>query len=256
MNVWSADPKLTEQAPAWCCQNSGEFKVLSKPCPEFSIQCRLNNLFIGWSKQPTVWLKPGRRSYVENQGTFCKRLIPIPITFWEGKDRICRQYMPMQAWWLSQRTKVGCRWSWTLLTIYRKWENILDHSGYVKIAKEPTKHIERKLLLLLKHSGLSDVVLKSLKLHSLRPPPKLYGLPQIHKDWVPLRPIVSTIESLSYHLAKFLTGSLAPFIGQCDHHVKNSAEFVAFLQTLCLKPTNLFPSFGVFSLFYSGSFAG
>jgi hypothetical protein len=41
-------------------------------------------------------------------------------------------------------------------------------------------------------------------------PKCLYGLPKIHKNGIPLRPILSAIKSRSYSLAKFLVSLLCP----------------------------------------------
>ena len=54
--------------------------------------------------------------------------------------------------------------------------------------------------------------------------PKIYGLPKIHKEGVPLRPIVCTIGSPSYNLAKELSRILSPISGQTDTYIKNSSH--------------------------------
>lgn len=45
-------------------------------------------------------------------------------------------------------------------------------------------------------------------------PPKLYGLPKVHKPNVPLRPIVSQIDSPTYDLAKHVASVLQPLVGK------------------------------------------
>ena len=52
--------------------------------------------------------------------------------------------------------------------------------------------------------------------------PRLYGLPKIHKLDVPLWPIVSSINSPTYHLAKYVTEVIGPLAGQTSSFVKNS----------------------------------
>ena len=49
--------------------------------------------------------------------------------------------------------------------------------------------------------------------------PRFYGLPKIHKPDMPLRPIVSTIGSPTYSLAKFVTKIISPLTGQTVAHV-------------------------------------
>ncbi len=52
-------------------------------------------------------------------------------------------------------------------------------------------------------------------------PPHLYGLPKIHKPLIPLRPIVSSIDSPTCKLSKFLVPILNPLFGCREFYVKN-----------------------------------
>ena len=61
-------------------------------------------------------------------------------------------------------------------------------------------------------------------------PPRFYGLPKIHKQNTPLRPIVSSIGSITYECARYLAGILSPLVGKTEHHVKNSKEFAEFVR--------------------------
>ena len=54
--------------------------------------------------------------------------------------------------------------------------------------------------------------------------PKFYGLPKIHKKDIPLRPIVSSIGSVTYGVAKELARILKPLVGKSSHHVNNTKE--------------------------------
>ena len=56
--------------------------------------------------------------------------------------------------------------------------------------------------------------------------PKLYGLPKIHKQGTPLRPIVSTYGSVTYGVAKKLTKILKPIVGKSSHHINSIQDFV------------------------------
>ena len=68
----------------------------------------------------------------------------------------------------------------------------------------------------------------------------------MHKPGVPLRPIVSFIQSPSYqHLSRFLS----PLIGNTDSHVRNSSEFASFIRSKSLQPNEVLVSFDVVSLF-------
>ena len=77
----------------------------------------------------------------------------------------------------------------------------------------------------------------------------LYGLPKVHKPDVPLRPIVSFVNSPTYHLSKHLVGLLSPLVGNSSSHVKNSIEFAAFISKQRLEPDHVLVSFDVVSLF-------
>ena len=82
-------------------------------------------------------------------------------------------------------------------------------------------------------------------------PPLFYGLPKVHKPDVPLRPIVSTIGSVTYDIAKHIASILAPMVGNTESHVKDSNDFVQFTRSLNLTDDETMVSFDVKSLFMS-----
>ena len=134
------------------------------------------------------------------------------------------------------------------VTYHTKITTLLSDPAYERISKDPMNKIKRSTSSLLKTSGLSTDKIKVLTPHSALMP-RLYGLPKIHKEHTPLRPIVSSIGSPTYQLAKYLTGLLQPFVGGCEHHVRNSAQFVRCLKQIKLNTTDLLVSFDVESLF-------
>ena len=77
----------------------------------------------------------------------------------------------------------------------------------------------------------------------------MYGLPKIHKEGYPLRPIVSAIGSPTYLLAKELAQILSPLAGRTGTHVKNSAEFAQKIREVELMEGDMMISFDVVSLF-------
>ena len=79
--------------------------------------------------------------------------------------------------------------------------------------------------------------------------PKLYGLPKVHKEGCPLRPILSMVGSPQHKLAKFLIDLLAPILHKFSAYtVKDSFEFVEKLHEL--SPTDGFMvSYDIKSLF-------
>ena len=71
----------------------------------------------------------------------------------------------------------------------------------------------------------------------------------MHKPGIPLRPIVSFIQSPTYELLKHLAQLLAPLLGQSPSVVRNSKDFVHFITEQKLEPGEVLVSFDVVSLF-------
>ena len=69
-------------------------------------------------------------------------------------------------------------------------------------------------------------------------PPKFYGLPKIHKKNIPLRPIVSSIGSVSYGVAKEIARIIKPLMGCSPHHVNNSKQFADEMKEMKLEVGN------------------
>lgn len=82
--------------------------------------------------------------------------------------------------------------------------------------------------------------------------PPLYVLPKIHKPGKSVRPIVSGINSPTYHLSRWLTNefSMLPTPPE-SFSVKNSMEFIDKIKGLTLEDGEILISFDVTSLFPS-----
>jgi hypothetical protein len=126
--------------------------------------------------------------------------------------------------------------------------SLIEEPAYRKLTKEPTEAIERKTIRLLNKASLTDSTRRQLCPAGSRPP-TLYGLPKIHKQGVPLRPIASNIGAPTYQLSKHLSGLLKHLIGKSTHHVKNSFHFIEILKSLQTKPGDIMVCFDVVSLF-------
>ena len=79
-------------------------------------------------------------------------------------------------------------------------------------------------------------------------PGTLYGLPKIHKVGNPLRPIISSIGTFSYNLAKFLVPIIDP-LTKNEYTIENSTRFVNELCNLNMTNSAIMASFDVESLF-------
>ena len=80
-------------------------------------------------------------------------------------------------------------------------------------------------------------------------PPKFYGLPKVHKSVMPLRPIVSSIGSVTYETSKELSRILKPLVGRSPHHVQNNQEFLKQLEHIKLGLDDIIMSYDVKAVF-------
>ena len=80
--------------------------------------------------------------------------------------------------------------------------------------------------------------------------PRFYGLPKVHKSAVPLRPIVSCINSPAHNVSKFLSRILSGLVKN-NYNVCNSREFVEYVKNCHVQENEIFVSFDVVSLFTS-----
>ena len=129
---------------------------------------------------------------------------------------------------------------------------VSDASTYEQLPKDPTPSFTRKVREALKAVETKGNLSRGqyLQLYPSDPlPPLFYGLPKVHKPGVPMRPIVSTVGSVTYHLAKHLSRILTPLVGQTPFHIKDSKDFVKFERTVVLAEDDVMVSFDVQSLF-------
>ena len=87
-----------------------------------------------------------------------------------------------------------------------KLTNIIsDRSKFVPLPEDATElrenRLQRFLYKLWKEGQLDQATYNNIRPSGSKPS-QLYGLPKIHKDGVPLRPIISQIDSYTYKLAK------------------------------------------------------
>ncbi|BHF80557.1 hypothetical protein SprV_0702368500 [Sparganum proliferum] len=80
---------------------------------------------------------------------------------------------------------------------------------------------------------------------------RYYGLPKVHKDGAPLRPIVSLKGTPTYGLAKWLFRRLTFLTAESDTTVSSSAQFRKKLKGVSLHPNEVMVSFDVTSVFTS-----
>ena len=133
-------------------------------------------------------------------------------------------------------------------------ELLKDVTTYKKLSSDPTNKFKTKVVKLLKQWKDQNKISYSLwqRLYpTAAVTPKFYGLPKVHKNAVPLRPIVSSMGSITFQAAKLLAKILGPLVGKTPHHVKNSLDFVKKITNLEVPPPWKLISFDVTALFTS-----
>ena len=135
-----------------------------------------------------------------------------------------------------------------------KAEELLHQPTYRPIPNDPTNKMKNKLITLLKkiktEGGLNETTYKRLYPTGAGSP-KFYGLPKVHKQGIPLRPIVSSIGSATYNTAKELSRILKPLVGKSRHHIHNNQDFLEDLKGIQIQPDEVMMSFDVKALFTS-----
>jgi hypothetical protein len=124
----------------------------------------------------------------------------------------------------------------------------LSSDNYRKLNGDPTNRIMKEVSLAIKNSSL-DMDIKEKLLPKNPIIPRIYGLPKVHKENMPLRPIVNTIGSPTYKLAKFLANKLKILVGKTQSFVKNSTHLIEDIKDIRLDEEDILLIFDVVSLF-------
>ena len=100
---------------------------------------------------------------------------------------------------------------------------------------------------------ISETEYTQLRPHgSNSPAARFYGLPQIHKDNMPMCPIVSACDTATHNTAKFITKILQNYCGKTSSFVKDSTDFIRKIKHLSINlEEETLVSFDVSALFTS-----
>ena len=129
-----------------------------------------------------------------------------------------------------------------------------DKQTYQVLKRDPTPALQRKLnskLLDLKKTDAIDIQRYNRLRCRVPQPPKLYGLPKLHKPNIPMRPIVSFCGSPTYQLSKYLTTVLKPLTDESRHKLQSTENFFDAIKTVQVPDDYKLVSFDVKSLFTS-----
>ena len=120
----------------------------------------------------------------------------------------------------------------------RKAEELLSQPTYKPIPTDPTSKYKSKLISLLKiiktEGGINDVIYRRLYPTGAGSP-KFYGLTRVHKEGMPLRPLVSSLGAVTYETSKELSRILKPQVGKSPYQVQNNKEFIQHLKGIQLR---------------------
>jgi len=126
-----------------------------------------------------------------------------------------------------------------------------DTTTYTRLSKDPTHKYKNRMINILRkwkrNGSISDKLYWKLYPES-EEPPKLYGMPKIHKNNTHLRPIVSSCGSITYNAAKYLASILTLLVGKNRHSIKNTKEVVDNLRGLEIPPAQKLVSYDVTAL--------
>ena len=137
-----------------------------------------------------------------------------------------------------------------------KASEILQVAPFQPVDSDTTTATERKLNQTLKNLLDKKAISKPLYNHlrvspGCSKPALFYGLPKIHKENIPLRPIVSHTGHSLYNTAKYLARLLSPFSKIMPSHVENPSHLAEILRKTTIGEDEVLVSFDVKSLFTS-----
>lgn len=132
-------------------------------------------------------------------------------------------------------------------------ELINDTEVYSELPSNPTNKYQTKNNKLIgelkKKKFITDQQAKQLTTYNAVPP-RMYGLPKVHKENCPLRPIVSTIKSPTSKISKFCASILkAAFDDYFEFAIKDSFTFASRVNNFQLPDGYVVVSLDVVSLF-------
>ena len=123
-----------------------------------------------------------------------------------------------------------------------KCEAVLqDNSVYQHLSKDTSPNMHKELIKILQeyknNNFISETEYTQLRPHgSNSPAARLYCLPKIHKNNMPICPIVSVCGRATYNTAKYITKILQNYCGKTSSFVKDSTDFIKKIKHLLINP--------------------
>lgn len=135
----------------------------------------------------------------------------------------------------------------------KKMNDLLqDVSTYKELKNDPTNIYQKKNNELAANwenkAYISPVMAGKIKILNAQPP-RIYGLPKLHKNGIPLRPIVSCIQSPYENLSKFLKNILQNIINKNKYYIKDSVDLKTKIKNIPIPNNYTLVSLDVVSLY-------
>ncbi|XP_044745169.1 uncharacterized protein LOC123307032 [Coccinella septempunctata] len=135
----------------------------------------------------------------------------------------------------------------------RKIQSILDSKEFREVPKDPTQTIQNKcnkfITTLCERGYISDQQAKQMKTYNSTCP-RIYGNPKVHKPDNPLRPIISSVNSPTSKLAKFVADILkSAYNPNNDYYIMDPFDFANQINDFQLPNNHKIASFDVVNLF-------
>ena len=132
-----------------------------------------------------------------------------------------------------------------------------DNSVYQHLSNDTSPNIHKELIKILQdyknNNLISGTEYTQLRPHSsISPAARYYGLPKIHKDNMPMHPMVLACGTATYNTVKFITKILQNYCGKTSSFVKDSTDFIKKIKHLSINPEEeTLVSFDISALFTS-----
>lgn len=135
----------------------------------------------------------------------------------------------------------------------QKMYSIVDTDDFKKISRDPTTTIQNKtnkiISTLVNQNILSKEAARSMKSYN-SVSPRMYGNPKIHKENIPMRPIVSDVQGPTCKFSNYIAQILTEAYDQDNaYYVKDSFDFSSKINNFELPPDYVVISLDVVNLF-------
>lgn len=133
----------------------------------------------------------------------------------------------------------------------KKTEEFINDNGIVEIKKDPTVNFQNNIKTAIRSTNLILTKEEKGKLVDMNPQaPTLRALPKIHKDNIPIRPIINFRQAPSYKLSSFLHKYIRDNVKlENNRSVINSADLVNQLKSININSSNRMASLDVKSMY-------